>query len=316
MREPLDRRTKYITIVLFSALVIAYESVAIEVALNTLFLDIFLIGSIPSIIAGLILIAFNPRKTAQTLRAINRKEWVFISILSTSAAIGVILWYDAVGRIGAGKEAILGGGSSEVLFIVILSAIFLGERLKRLEVLGSVLILLGVFLVLVNKDSLTLTMGIGEMEAIVSSFFLGSSAVMIARVLRDYGVLPISGLELVFSGLILLVIGVLIFPIAWPDAAGWLVMAGLGIFPAISILTYYAGLQAIGASLTSVLFSMSGILTVIAQASVLLFVDIDIQMPENLLLALIGGLIAVIGVYLLNIRPSGGRKVPGSSPPA
>lgn len=312
----MDRKTKYIGIVLFSALVIAYESVAVEIALKTLSLDIFLVGSIPAIIAGFILISFNPRKTAQTVKAINRREWAFISILSISAAIGVILWYDAVGRIGAGKEAILGGGSSEVLFVVVLSAIFLGERLKKLEVLGSVLILLGVFLVLVNKDSLTLTMGVGEMEAIVSSFFLGSSAVMIARVLRDYAVLPISGLELVFSGLILLAIGVLIFPIAWPDAAGWLVMAGLGIFPAISILTYYAGLQAIGASLTSVLFSMSGILTVIAQASILLFVEIDIQMPENLFLALIGGLIAVIGVYLLNMRPSGEMKVPGSSPPA
>jgi len=315
-RDPLDRKSKYIAIVLFSALVIAYESVAIEIALNTLSLDIFLIGSIPPMIAGLILIAFNPRKTAQTARSMSRKEWMFISILSVFVAIGVILWYDAVGRIGAGKEAILGGGSSEVLFVVILSAIFLGERLKRLEVLGSVLILLGVFLVLVNKDFLTFTMGTGEIEAIVSSFFLGSGAVMIARVLRDYGVLPISGIELVYSGVILLLIGILIFPIEWPDLAGWLVMFGLGLFPAMSILTYYAGLQAIGASLTSVLFSLSGILTVIAQASVLLFVDIDIQLPENLLLAMIGGMIAVIGVCLLNTRPKTNKKIPDAAPPA
>jgi len=312
----LDRRSRYIAIVLFSAFVIGYEAVAIEIALNTLSIDIFLVGSIPAVIAGLILIALNPAPTAKLVKQLDRREWAFLTLLSTFAALGVILWYDAVAQIGAGKEAILGGGSSEVLFVVILSSMFLGERLRRIEVLGSVLILLGVFLVLVEKDSLSLSMGSGEVEAIVSSFFLGSSAVMMTRVLRDYNVLPISGIELVFSGLLLLAIGMIIFPIAWPDLTGWLVMAGLGIFPALSITTYYVGLKGIGASITSVLFSLSGILTVVAQASILLIMPFEVQMPENLLLALAGGVIAVIGVYLLNMKHKGDDKMPGIAPPA
>ena len=313
----MERRRKYIAIVLFSALVVAYESVTVEIALNTLSLDIFLVGSMPAIIAGFIMIALNPRPTARLVKNLNRREWAFISLLSIFAAVGVILWYDAVGKIGAGKEAILGGGSSEVLFVVVLSALFLGERLKRLEVLGSLLILLGVFLVLVNKDVLAITLGLGEIEAIVSSFFLGASAVMMARVLKDYDVLPISGLELVFSGLILLAIGIIMLPIAWPDLIGWLTMAGLGIFPALSIATYYAGLQGIGASMTSVLFSLSGILTVLAQVSILMIAPIDVTLPENLPLAIIGGIIAVIGVYLLNMRPREDSKAVGKLiPPA
>lgn len=312
----MDRRSRYIAIVLFSAFVIGYEAVAIEIALNTLSIDIFLVGSIPAVIAGLILIALNPAPTAKLVKQLDRREWAFLTLLSTFAALGVILWYDAVAQIGAGKEAILGGGSSEVLFVVILSSMFLGERLRRIEVLGSVLILLGVFLVLVEKDSLSLSMGSGEVEAIVSSFFLGSSAVMMTRVLRDYNVLPISGIELVFSGLLLLAIGMIIFPIAWPDLTGWLVMAGLGIFPALSITTYYVGLKGIGASITSVLFSLSGILTVVAQASILLIMPFEVQMPENLLLALAGGVIAVIGVYLLNMKHKGDDKMPGIAPPA
>lgn len=311
----MDRRSRYIAIVLFSALVIAYESAAVELALNTLSLDLFLVGSIPAIVGGMILIAFNPRPSARLVRRFTRREWTFVTILSVSAAVGVILWYDAVGRIGAGKEAILGGGSSEVLFVVILSALFLGERLKRMEVLGSILILLGVFLVLVNKDSINITLGLGEVEAIASSFFLGASAVMIARVLRDHEVLPVSGLELVFSGVLLLAIGIVLFPITWPDTVGWLVMIGLGIFPAVSITTYYAGLQGIGASLTSVLFSLSGILTVIAQVSILLIVPITVKLPENLALAIAGSIIAVVGVYILN-RKHPDVKVPESSPPA
>lgn len=310
----MDRRSKYISIVLLSALFIGYESVAVEIAINSLSIDIFLVGSIPPLIAGIILIALKPRPTASLVRKLNRREWSFISLLSIFAAVGVLLWYDAVTKIGAGKEAILGGGSSEVLFVVILSMIFLGERLKRIEVIGSVLILLGVFLVLVNQETLGLSMGEGEVEAIVSSFFLGTSAVMIARVLRDYDVLPVSGIELVFSGLILLAIGVAIFPVAWPDLTGWIVMAGLGIFPALSITTYYAGLKGIGASITSVLFSLSGILTVVAQVSVLAFMPFTVQLPENLFLALIGGVIAVVGVYLLNKRPKEG-SIPDAVPP-
>lgn len=311
----MDRKSRYIAIVLFSAFIVAYEAVAVELALNTLSLDLFLIGSMPAIIGGIIIVAIYPRQTSAMLKKMNRREWAFLSLLSVFAALGVILWYDAVAKIGAGKEAILGGGSSEVLFVVILSAVFLGERLKRIEVVGSVLILLGVFLVLVRKDFLMLSLSQGDIEAIVSSFFLGTSAVMIARVLRDYDVIPVSGVELIFSGLILLVMGVALLPITWPDLTGWLVMAGLGFFPALGISTYYAGLRGIGASLTSVLFSLNGILTVIAQVSVILVAPVTLELPQNLLLAMIGGMIAIIGVYLLNMGPRKDVKMPGPSLP-
>lgn len=309
----MDRKRKYIAIVLLSALVVAYESVAIELALNTLSLDLFLVGSMPSIFGGIIIISLYPRQTAAMLKKMGRKDWAFLTLLSIFAAIGVLGWYDAVAKIGAGKEAILGGGSSEVLFVVILSAVFLGERLKRIEVIGSILVLLGVFLVLVNKDVLTISLSQGEIEAIVSSFFLGASAVMIARVLREYDVIPVSGVELIFSGLILLAIGVALLPINWPDAAGWLVMVALGLFPALGISTYYAGLQGIGASLTSVLFSLNGVMTVVAQISIMLIAAITVVLPDNLLLALIGGIVAIIGVYLLNMKP--GEHAPGPSLP-
>lgn len=299
----MDRKSKYIAIVVFSALIVAYESVAVEGALNTLFLDLFLVAAVPSIVGGLILVAFNPRPTKDVLKHMNRREWSFLAILSFSAALGVIMWYDAVGRIGASKEAILGGGSSEVLFVVFFSAIFLGERLKRLEIIGSILVLVGVFLVLVKKEVFAEWLGPGEIEAIGSSLFLAASAVMMTRMLRDYDVLPMSGIELLFSGFILLIVGLIIFPISWPNLIGWLVMIGLGLFPAISITTYYAGLQGIGASITSVLFSLNGILTVGAAATIIMLIpNAYLEFPQNIVLAIVGGIIAFVGVYLLNKR--------------
>lgn len=303
-RGPLNRRNKYIAIVLMSALFVGYEAVAVEIALKAALLDIFLVASVPAITGGLILIAFTPRKTVRLMTEFTKKDWLFFLLLSAVATIGVLLWYDSVELIGASKEAILGGGSSEVLFVVILSALFLGERLNRWEISGGFLVLIGVFLVLVNKDALSLTVGRGEIEAIASSFLLGTSVIMVAKMLRNHPVIPFSGLELLLSGIILLVLAVMITPLDWPTATGWVLLIALGIFPALAISAYYAGLQGIGASITSVLFALSGMLTVVAQLSVVLFVPDVLRFPENIALALFGGVIAFIGVYLIERNPS------------
>ncbi|HUW42603.1 MAG TPA: DMT family transporter [Thermoplasmata archaeon] len=304
-RGPLNRRNKYIAIVLFSAIVVAYEAVAVEGALNTANLDIFLVTAMPSIAGGLMLIAFRPRATHKLTMSMDRRQWSYILLLSLVASVGVFTWYDAIARIGASKEAILGGGSSEVLFVVILSALFLGEKLNRWEIFGGFLILMGVFFVLVNRDILSLTLGTGEIEAIAGSFFLASSVVMVTKMLREYDIIPVLGMELLLSGIMLLIIGLIAFPIVWPDAVGWIILIALGIFPPLSITTYFAGTKGIGASLTSVLFSLNGILTIVAQLSVLIFIhDANVKFPENMVLAIVGGVIAFFGVYLIEENPT------------
>jgi drug/metabolite transporter (DMT)-like permease len=75
------------------------------------------------------------------------------------------------------------------------------------------------------------------------------------------------------------------------------------LFPAVGLLTYNAPLPKIGASLTSVLFALNGIMTVGVQLLVLSVVpDADIMLPKNVVLAVLGGAIAFAGVYLLNKR--------------
>lgn len=74
-RGPLNRRNKYIAIVLFSAIVCAYEAVAVEGALNTANLDIFLVTAMPSIAGGLMLIAFRPRATHKLAVSMGRRQW-------------------------------------------------------------------------------------------------------------------------------------------------------------------------------------------------------------------------------------------------
>ena len=80
----------------------------------------------------------------------------------------------------------------------------------------------------------------------------------------------------------------------------------IGILPAIGLLTYNAGLPKIGASVTGVLYALSGIITVGVQLVVLFFIpDADLQLPDSLFLAVTGSMIAFVGVYLLNRQPLG-----------
>ena len=297
----MDFRRRFIGVVLFSALIVGFESVAVEGALKIADLSIFLVSAMPSFIGGIILLGAFPQGSKRFIKGLGRRGWSGMLVLCVLVAAGVLMWFDAVGRIGASKEAILGGGSSEVLFIVILSALLLSERLRRWEVLGSFLVVAGVFLVLANVESMSFSLELGEIEAILSSLILAFSVVLTTMLLKTHDLTALSGLELFLSGVFMVVFGVAFGLVKWPDATGWAILLLMGLFPAVGLWTYNAGLPRIGASLTSVLFALNGIMTVGVQLLVLFFVpDADLMLPQNLGLAVTGGGVAFVGVYLLN----------------
>jgi len=297
----MEVRSRYIVVALMAAFVVAFESIAVEGALNIADIDIFLVSSVPSIIGGLILIGIYPRGTVAFTRSLGRRGWLIMLGLCAIIAVGVLLWFDAVGKIGASKEAILGGGSSEVLFVIILSAIFLSERLSLLEGVGSVFIIVGVFVVLTDIESLSLTLGLGEIEAIIGSLFLGTAVVVTTSLLRTYDLTPLSGVELLISGIMVVSFGTATSLVVLPEPSAWMILVLLGLFPAVGLLMYNAPLPKIGASLTSVLFALNGIFTVGVQLLVLaIFPDADLRLPHSVVLAVFGGAIAFVGVYLLN----------------
>jgi len=299
----MDTRTKYVIVVLVSAAWVGLESVIVEGALRIADIDVFLVSSVPMISGGLILIVVAPQGTAAFSRSLGRRGWFWMTILGALSAVGILMWFDAVGRIGASKEALLGGGSSEVLFVVVLSAIFLKERLTRWEIAGSALVIVGVFVVLANAEEVSLSIGTGEIEAIVSSFLLGTSVIVATYLLYTNDLTVLSGIQLLYSGILVLVVSIALGIVDMPDLGGWLMLLGLGVMPAVGLWTYNAGLAKIGASLTSVLFALSGVMTLGVQLLVLgIFPDADIQLPQSLALALTGGAVAFVGVYLLNVE--------------
>jgi len=298
----METRTKYILVVLSSAVIVAFESIGVEALINIEGINPLLVSSVPLMSGGMILMALSPRAFSGFARALGRKGWGAMVAMCALSAIGIFLWFDAVHRIGASKEAILGGGSSEVLFIVLLSAFFLKERLNRREVLGSILVLLGVFVVLSNKESVSPTMGLGEAEAIASSLLLAASVMITTFLLWTHDLTALSSVQLILSGAMLLAGSLALGLVSMPDIRGVLLMLGLGIAPGIGLWTYNAGLPKIGASLTSVLFALCGVMTVGVQVAVtVIFPDADMILPESLGIALLGGGVAFVGVYLLEV---------------
>lgn len=305
MGGSLNTRTRYILVVLLSALIVAFESVAIEGAINTARLNLFLVSSVPLIVGGLILIGTCPERAFSFLKGLGRREWSLMILLSTSYAGAVFLWFGAIGTIGASKAAILGGGSFTVLFTVLLSTFFLGERLNRLEALGGLLILSGVFLVLVDIKTVTFSIGLGEIQTVSAAFLIAVSAVVATMLLKSHDLGSLSGAELFLSGVILILLGTTFGLVTQPDVDGFLMLLILGILPSMGILTFNAALRKIGASLTSVLFALTGVMTIAVQLLVLLvFPDAAIILPRNIALALLGGAIALAGLCLLNRNPS------------
>jgi drug/metabolite transporter (DMT)-like permease len=299
----MSTRSKYVMLVLASALVVAFESVAVEGALNIADIDILLVSTVPVLVGGVSLVFASPRKSARFIRSLGRRGWVGVTAMCVLGAIGTFLWFDAVGRIGASKEAILGGGSTEVLLIVILSALFLSERLTRTEALGSGLVLVGVFLVLSNTDSISVSVGLGEAEAMLSSIFFAGSVVVTTYLLWSHDLTALSGLQLLYTGALLSVGALVVGVASFPDAVGVVILVLIGAFPAAGLWMYNSGLPKIGASLTSVLFALSGVMTVGVQLTILAIVpNANIRLPQSVPLAVLGGVVAFAGVYLLNMK--------------
>src|SRR4030043_231441 len=73
-RESLEIRAQYITVVLISALIVAFESVAIEASLNISDIDIFLVSAMPSIVGGLILMGVIPKNPVEFSKGLGRRR--------------------------------------------------------------------------------------------------------------------------------------------------------------------------------------------------------------------------------------------------
>ena len=133
---------------------------------------------------GIMLVVYRRQLTSANLQAISKSEWVSLLLVAFLAgALAPAAIFRALALSPVNNIILL--GRLEVPLLLILSRIFLQERLHRNQIIGAATVLTGIVIAVTGNQpmaSLTsLSMGKGEMLTIVAAVFL-SIATLISKV--------------------------------------------------------------------------------------------------------------------------------------
>ncbi len=317
-------------VVFIYAITISVESILIEF-LTTTFLEItpIMLSAISITLAGIMLLLvawfLMKRKEIATLLL---KSWKNLSLASFFLAAGIFTWYDSINRIGASKEVLI-AGPLEIVIIVVLAQVFLNEKLNRIQVTGIVLALIGFFISIVSDIGIDVLDSIqtvitpplpstlitfGDMEAILSAFGFGIGVLFLTKLVSLHSSIEVAGASMLISGLILvsfmvgfsyeslqvsLVAKHSLFK--QPQMNTIIILVLFSLLPFIGSLSYSTGLSRIGASITATIGSSSILITIIIQIT-LRELGVKSNLPENIFIAIVGGVIGFLGIYIIHMH--------------
>ncbi|MGA8082960.1 MAG: DMT family transporter [Candidatus Nitrosopolaris sp.] len=290
-------------IVFVQAIILSFESIIVEFLTEIPGISSLLVAGISIPTAGAMLLF------AQTV-FLNKKITVFKSwkLLLTGSiflAAAVFLWYDSVTRVGASKEGLL-AGPLEAVIVLILAWLFLKEKLRKKQLAGVIIALSG-FLATVSSSSLQLSLlfsiplTFGDFEAIFSAFTFAAGIIFMTKLVERHSSIEVSGGSLFISGLILAAILIPRMAASHPGIGSLIFLVFFSLVPLVAAFLYVIGLSRIGASLTSTIASSNILFTLLFQLLFRVF-GIKANLPENILLAVIGGALGIFGIYLIHVE--------------
>jgi drug/metabolite transporter (DMT)-like permease len=323
-------------IVFVYAVTISLESIIIEY-LTTSFVQFssIMLSAISITFAGILLliVIVCVLKRAKKLLVLFSQAWKNVILASLSLSFGIFTWYDSINKIGASKEVLI-AGPLEIVIIVILARAFLREKLTRFHFIGIALALVGFFMAVTSdipltvpdntETSTTLTsssslssivIGYGDVEAILSAFGFAGGVVFLTKLAIKYSSIEVAGASMFTSGLILvgfMVVGLMSYgtshavftsneiSLRQPLINSIAILLLFSLLPFIGSLSYSTGLSRIGASLTATLGSSSILITIVLQIILKEF-GINSHLPENIFLAILGGVTGFLGIYVIHI---------------
>ena len=290
-------------IVFVQAIILSFESIMVELLTEIPGISSLLVAGISIPFAGATLL-FISTVLSKKITVFN--SWKLLLVGSIFLAAAVFLWYDSVTRVGASKEGLL-AGPLETIVVLILAWLLLEEKLRKIQLVGVIIALLG-FFATVSSRSLDLSsilpfvITFGDFEAILSAFAFAGGVIAMTRLVKRHTSIEVTGASLLISGLILATILILsTSETSIPTIPEWIYLISFSLLPLAAALLYVVGLDRIGASLTSTMASSNILFTLFLQ---LLFKGLGVKsiLPENILLALIGGALGLFGIYLVHIE--------------
>jgi drug/metabolite transporter (DMT)-like permease len=281
--------------------------------------------TLAGIMLSLIAAFFMKKKGISTLFS---KSWKNLILACFLLAIGIFTWYDSISRIGASKEALI-AGPLEIVIIVVLARIFLNENLDRIQVIGIVLALIG-FLMAIASDagdvldddsigtvitSPSTLITFGDIEAIFSALGFAIGVLFLTKLVSIHSSIEVAGASMLVSGLILVafMIGFLheyqeILSSSWgssfqqqPLIITIIILLLFSFLPFIGSLCYTTGLSKIGASITATIGSSTILITILIQI-ILKELGITSNLPEDIFLAILGGVLGFLGIYVIHMH--------------
>ena len=154
---------------------------------------------------------------------------------------------------------------------------------------------------LVEFEPLNFSISLGDVEAIISAVCFALGVLFLAKLSSRYSPLEISGMCLLLSGSILITVMIIFTPELSINmmSSYWYIFIVFSLLPLIGTILYVNGIKRIGASLTSTIASSRILLTLILQ---ILLTQIGIRntLPDNIFLALIGGILGITGIVIIH----------------
>ena len=302
--------TRYSFYVLISALTASSSIILTEIALRFYVIPPPLIALYTNAAGGLFLLLPILRQGTGFWRRWPRSDWVrFIVAAFALYVAGMVLAFIAIGMIGAGKSALI--SRLEALFVVGLAVLILGERWSARRWVASFIALAGTLLVNFDPQSWQLTLGLGEVLTLTAALVFAGGIVIIKPLLDRYD-------GQLLTGSAMLVACVFLVPFCFfldvlpgqveagetaSETLGWL---ALGILILMSLLrgiswsTYIIAMRYIGASRCAILFLTTAFFTVGLQVGVdAIAPGLGLQVPPNLLPAIAGGALIILGIFIL-----------------
>jgi drug/metabolite transporter (DMT)-like permease len=303
-------------IVFLFAFILSFESILIEYLTLLLGISPLAISAFSIAISGtLLLLILKFVYKRQIPLFCSFKDFVPASIFLSA---GVFTWYDAVSRVGASKESLL-AGPIEIIVVLFLARIFLYEKLNRKQLSGVGIALLGFIIVLLSDhnisnngiinvtiiefDTLNSSITFGDIEAIISAISFALAVFFLAKLSKKYSPLEISGMCLLLSGIILIIVMLIFTPEMSVNLlmSYWYIFIIFSLLPLFGTICYVEGIKRIGASLTATIASSRILLTLIIQI-LLTHIGIRNTLPDNVLLALIGGILGITGIIIIHMH--------------
>jgi drug/metabolite transporter (DMT)-like permease len=173
-----------------------------------------------------------------------------------------------------------------------------------------------------SSSSSPLIITFGDLEAILSAFGFAFGVLFLTKLVSRHSSIEVASTSMLISGLILIGSLIVVTLLSEIQQHGpthetsmltpyiqynqqivfiTVVILLFSLLPFIGSLSYSTGLSRIGASLTATIGSSSIIITLVIQI-ILREVGFPSNLPDNILLAILGGIMGFSGIYLIHLH--------------